>query len=100
MIFGGKRQSQETKLQCLPAFMTIDKESQLGPVWILGMPFLRYHYTVFDRHSKKLHIAPSTPACSPIQSAMAGFANISRLAGAAGLHGGVGAGMFTASDFA
>lgn len=53
----------ETIHRCTVGFMTLEKDSQMGPVWILGMPFLRYHYTVFDRASKTIHIAPSTPSC-------------------------------------
>mmetsp|Transcript_21597 Transcript_21597/g.57095 ORF Transcript_21597/g.57095 Transcript_21597/m.57095 type:complete len:467 (-) Transcript_21597:77-1477(-) len=53
----------ETQYRCTAAFMTINKRSNLGPVWILGMPFLRYYYTVFDREAKRIHIAPSSPYC-------------------------------------
>jgi hypothetical protein len=48
---------------CKPGFMGIDKQSQFGPVWILGMPFLRYYFSIFDRASLSIHIAESTPAC-------------------------------------
>jgi hypothetical protein len=48
---------------CEPGFMHIDKQSQFGPVWILGMPFLRYYFAIFDRMNLKIHIAESTPAC-------------------------------------
>jgi len=51
--------------QCVPAFMSINKNSAYGPVWILGMPFLRYYYTVFDRHNKKVHIAEASESCQP-----------------------------------
>eukprot|EP00927_Polykrikos_kofoidii_P056762 TRINITY_DN50842_c0_g1_i1.p1 TRINITY_DN50842_c0_g1~~TRINITY_DN50842_c0_g1_i1.p1 ORF type:complete len:493 (+),score=50.52 TRINITY_DN50842_c0_g1_i1:196-1479(+) len=51
--------------ECAAGFMTIDRVSDLGPVWILGMPFLRYYHTVFDRYAKMIHISPSTPTCSP-----------------------------------
>merc|ERR1719263_722742 len=34
---------------CMPAFMPLDKNSQFGPVFILGMPFLRYYKTTFVR---------------------------------------------------
>lgn len=53
----------EPEMECRAAFMTINKHSELGPVWILGMPFLRYYHTVFDRSGKQIHIAPSTPDC-------------------------------------
>lgn len=48
---------------CKTAFMTVDKSSDLGPVWILGMPFLRYYYTVFDRDANEIHVARSTATC-------------------------------------
>jgi hypothetical protein len=51
--------------RCVPAFMTISKNSAYGPVWILGMPFLRYYYTVFDRANKKVHISEASPTCQP-----------------------------------
>jgi len=49
--------------QCTVAFMTIDKGSQFGPVWILGMPFMRYYYTVFERSTKKIHVSKTSPYC-------------------------------------
>merc|ERR1719210_437431 len=49
--------------ECAPAFALDDMRSPLGPVWILGMPFLRYYYTVFDRAASKVHIARSAPSC-------------------------------------
>eukprot|EP00438_Fugacium_kawagutii_P001251 Skav223447 [mRNA] locus=scaffold350:814571:817354:- [translate_table: standard] len=48
---------------CRGAFMKVDKESQFGEVFILGMPFLRYYFTVFDRRNKQVHIARSTEDC-------------------------------------
>ncbi|CAL1166364.1 unnamed protein product [Cladocopium goreaui] len=48
---------------CRGAFMKVDKESQFGEVFILGMPFLRYYFTVFDRANKQVHIARSTEDC-------------------------------------
>jgi hypothetical protein len=35
--------------QCIPAFMPLDKHSQFGPVFILGMSFLRYYKTTYVR---------------------------------------------------
>lgn len=52
--------------QCDVAFMAIEKHSQFGPVWILGMPFLRYYYTIFERAAKKVHVARATPSCSAL----------------------------------
>lgn len=52
---------------CTPAFQEVERGSPFGPVWLLGLPFLRYHYVVFDRASpgeKKLHIGAGQP-CGP-----------------------------------
>eukprot|EP00927_Polykrikos_kofoidii_P059940 TRINITY_DN55029_c0_g1_i1.p1 TRINITY_DN55029_c0_g1~~TRINITY_DN55029_c0_g1_i1.p1 ORF type:complete len:457 (-),score=54.84 TRINITY_DN55029_c0_g1_i1:125-1495(-) len=54
----------ERLLQCSLGFMNVHKTSDLGSVWILGMPFLRYYYTIFDRSGSHLYIAPSTPTCA------------------------------------
>lgn len=58
---------------CKAAFMPLEKSSGLGPVWILGMPFLRYHYTVFDREANEIHIARSLPNCE-LQDALSAAA--------------------------
>lgn len=58
----------ETKLvsKCVPAIVRMDLETDTeGPAIILGMPFLRYHYVVFQREPKSLHIARSTAQCAP-----------------------------------
>jgi len=60
--------SPEKKLvsQCVPAIVGMDLETETeGPALILGMPFLRYHYVVFQREPKSLHIARSTAECKP-----------------------------------
>mmetsp|Transcript_87393 Transcript_87393/g.154993 ORF Transcript_87393/g.154993 Transcript_87393/m.154993 type:complete len:465 (-) Transcript_87393:88-1482(-) len=69
------------KAQCKGAFMRVDKESQFGEVFILGMPFLRYYYTVFDRAQKKVHIARSTEDCqvAPLSLLAANATKASRL---------------------
>lgn len=52
---------------CMPAFFQMDVDSDHdGPTWILGMPFLRHYYTVFQRQPRTLHIARATTTCSPI----------------------------------
>merc|ERR1719159_1918037 len=50
---------------CIPAFMQIDMNSQMGPVWILGMPFFRYFHTSFNRKDKVMHFANAGPKCEP-----------------------------------
>merc|ERR1719321_923585 len=57
--------TEVVKERCVPAFMTINKNSAYGPVWILGMPFLRYYYTIFDRTNKKVHISEASESCQP-----------------------------------
>jgi len=52
---------------CIPAFMGVDMQTPEGQVWILGMPFLRSHYTVFDRTAKQLHIADQGQGCEPVK---------------------------------
>lgn len=88
--------------QCTVAFMTIEKESQFGPVWILGMPFMRYYYTVFERSTKKIHVAKTGPYCEVPYYGAHVLANTSGVKGA-GSHValGVGSGVeYTPSDFA
>lgn len=74
-------------LMCKGAFMKVDKESQFGEVFILGMPFLRYYYTVFDRARKQVHIARSTEDCQVARavSLLAHSNNQSAVTGKAGL---------------
>lgn len=79
-MFDGPEYEEATV--CQSAFMTIDKHSQLGPVYILGMPFLRYYYTVFDRSAMKIHVSESTPSClvSTVQGSF-GLSNITNVNG-------------------
>lgn len=58
----------ETQDECFAAFMSVDKMSQYGPIWIMGMPFLRYYYTIFDRGQTKIHVAECSSACEVIDS--------------------------------
>merc|ERR1719311_1101927 len=51
---------------CIPAFMQIDMNSQMGPVWIMGMPFFRYYHTSFDRTTKEMHFATAGVNCDPL----------------------------------
>ena len=46
--------------------MALFQESQFGEVFILGMPFLRYYFTVFDRRKKQVHIARSSADCKAL----------------------------------
>jgi len=69
VLFGGPKVSLETS--CVPGFMQIDQETQFGPMWILGMPFLRHFYTIFDRPHKMMYAAMADASCEP----MLGFFN-------------------------
>jgi cathepsin D len=51
---------------CYPAFMDIGMDSDTKDVWILGVPFLRHFYTVFDRDGPSLHIAEKGDECEPV----------------------------------
>jgi cathepsin D len=50
---------------CVPAFTDFNMNSQHGAVWILGMPFLRHFYTVFDRSEPAMYIADQGLNCEP-----------------------------------
>ena len=39
--------------QCMPAFMQIDRTTQFGPLWILGMPFFRFFHSSFHIDEEK-----------------------------------------------
>jgi len=51
--------------KCLPAFTDFAMTSPQGAVWILGMPFLRHFFTVFDRAEPSVFIAAQGPNCQP-----------------------------------
>ncbi|CAE7537176.1 Ctsd, partial [Symbiodinium necroappetens] len=50
---------------CMPAFMEMDMKTQLGPVWILGMPFFRYYHTTFNRDRQVMRFAKAGEDCQP-----------------------------------
>jgi hypothetical protein len=68
VLFGPPKVKLETS--CVPGFMTIDQETQFGPMWILGMPFLRHFYTIFDRPHKKMYAAMASASCEPLMGTM------------------------------
>jgi hypothetical protein len=39
---------RSSRSSCVPLFMNMDVASELGPMWILGLPFFRKYYTTFD----------------------------------------------------
>ncbi|CAE7465657.1 PGA [Symbiodinium sp. CCMP2592] len=50
---------------CMPAFMEMDMKTQLGSVWILGMPFFRYYHTTFNRERQVMRFAKAGEDCQP-----------------------------------
>jgi len=59
---------------CVPLFMNIDVDSQLGPMWILGLPFFRKYYTTFSFDTtaspvkKIMSMALADDECNPAES--------------------------------
>jgi hypothetical protein len=55
--------------QCLPGFTDFKMEDAYSSdVWVLGMPFLRQFYTVFDRVEPSIYIAQQGLNCEPAAS--------------------------------
>lgn len=54
---------KERRMGCVPVLMTLDADSQFGPLWVLGMPFFRKYYSTF-------HLA-SEPSARPEAKTMA-----------------------------
>jgi len=52
---------------CKALVMTLDlpESEELGQMWILGMPFLRKYYTVFEQHPARLHVSEADKNCEP-----------------------------------
>lgn len=55
--------------QCMPAFMQIDRTTQFGPLWILGMPFFRFFHTTFhidpaNRNNRTIFLAATDNDCN------------------------------------
>lgn len=54
--------------RCLPAFTDFAMTSDQGTVWILGMPFLRHFYTIFDREEPSIYVAEQGENCEPAEA--------------------------------
>jgi len=52
--------------QCMPAFMEMNFKTQMGDMWILGMPFFREFHTTFDREKQIMKFAKAGPDCEPM----------------------------------
>jgi len=66
----------DTVTKCLPAFTDFKMSSAQGAIWILGMPFLRHFYTVFDRTQPAIYVADQGANCEPVaQNSTANFFN-------------------------
>jgi hypothetical protein len=79
----------ELVTECVPSFMQMDmRTANYGPVWILGMPFLRYYHTTFQRNPKSVHIAYADARCEPSANPPSIFvANVSRSNATASFNG-------------
>jgi hypothetical protein len=55
---------------CHPAFVMGGSSSdELGPLWVIGMPFFRYYSTTFDRGANKMSFAPAGSNCDEASNA-------------------------------
>lgn len=63
--------------RCLPAFTDIAMALNGANVWILGLPFLRHFYTVFDRWEPSIYIANQDANCEPAIANNGNFLNTS-----------------------
>lgn len=68
------------RFECVPMLMPLDIETQLGPMWILGLPFFRKYYTTFMGpghgedagavpEGKVVALAEASPDCTPAAAA-------------------------------
>jgi len=76
----------QLKGKCYAAFMSLSMASNRGLVWVLGLPFLRHYYTLWDRQGPGLYIAEQGDKCEPkpfsnssVKLAWSNTSNTSRL---------------------
>merc|ERR1712224_984489 len=51
--------------QCYGAFMALSMASDRGLAWVLGLPFLRHYYTLWDRQGPGIFFAEQGDNCKP-----------------------------------
>lgn len=64
---------QGTKKDCGLLAMTVDEESDEGPVWIMGLPLFRQYYTTFELNGNSvqasaMYFAEADAHCNPTTS--------------------------------
>lgn len=60
----------DNEIVCQPLLMSIDASTQLGPMWILGLPFFRKYYTTFrpshgEQDGHEVYTAVADDDCLP-----------------------------------
>lgn len=63
---------------CVPILMSLDSDSQFGPLWVLGMPFFRKYYATFHLESgyspraagKSMALAHHDGQCRPVGTSL------------------------------
>mmetsp|Transcript_26682 Transcript_26682/g.58831 ORF Transcript_26682/g.58831 Transcript_26682/m.58831 type:complete len:440 (+) Transcript_26682:128-1447(+) len=55
----------EMVTECMHSFFAMDQDTQHGMMWILGDPWLRTYYTVYNRPTKTMYAAPAGADCRP-----------------------------------
>jgi len=75
-LLAEKRTFKEETI-CVPAFMPLDKESDMGPVFIMGMSFLRHYKTTYVRAIKscepKMYFTKVDAKCNKIDNSLLHF---------------------------
>jgi len=68
-----KKRSFKEETICVPSFMPLDKESDMGPVFIMGMSFLRHYKTTYVRAMKtcepKMYFTRVDQKCQNVSNA-------------------------------
>jgi len=60
------RHFHRSRTACREALMHVNMESSFGVTWVLGMPFFRSFYTVFEQGApQKMYMAKANSKCEP-----------------------------------